>query len=118
MRFLIPGARGLLGAEWVRALTPAHEGVATDLPEVDLTDRAAASACVAESAPDWILHGAASTAVDQAGSEPERGDAANMLVAWKCCRRVTGSGRRNWPGMPLAKVPESIPLDERGVVWW
>jgi dTDP-4-dehydrorhamnose reductase len=114
MRFLITGTRGLWGAEWVRALTPAHEVVATDLPEVDLTDRAAAFACVAEVAPALILHCAAYTAVDQAESEPERGDAANRLAAWKCCRRVTGSGRRNWPGIPLAKSVQVYPLMNEG----
>jgi dTDP-4-dehydrorhamnose reductase len=95
MRFLITGAQGLLGSELVRALTPAYKVVATDLPEVDLTDRAAASACVATAA-------------------PERCYAANVLAAWKCCRRVTGSGRRNLPGTSLAKSVQVYPLMNEG----
>jgi dTDP-4-dehydrorhamnose reductase len=63
-------------------LTPAYEVVATDLPEVDLTDRAATSACVVEAVPDLILHGAASTAVDQAETEPDRCYAANVRATW------------------------------------
>jgi dTDP-4-dehydrorhamnose reductase len=82
VRFLVTGARGLLGSELVKTLVTAHEVVATDLPEVDLTDRAAASACVAEAAPDLILHCVAYTAVDQAEAEPDRCYAANVLATW------------------------------------
>ncbi len=72
MRLLITGARGLLGTELVdRASRLGLEVHATDIDEMDVTDRGAVESVVGSLRPEVILHCAAYTAVDRAEEEPD-----------------------------------------------
>lgn len=102
VRILVTGAAGQLGRDLVDVLGgrvpaggvadapwgPAGAGVAastlevvgTDLPALDLTDRAAVLGFVDAVQPDVVVHGAAWTAVDACEEEPDRAMAANILA--------------------------------------
>jgi dTDP-4-dehydrorhamnose reductase len=78
MRVFITGNRGQLG----RALKRALEGetvTGCDLPEVDITDRAAIRAAIAACRPDVVIHAAAWTDVDGCARDPERAYRVNAL---------------------------------------
>ena len=70
MRILITGAEGQLGIALQRALS-AHELTLTDLPVVDITDRAAVTAAVAAARAELVIHCAAYTDVDGCTRNPE-----------------------------------------------
>lgn len=82
MRVLITGVLGQLGSALQRVLVD-HEVRGLDLPEVDITDRAAVFTAVAEAKPDVVIHTAAYTNVD--------GCAQNPTLAY----RVNGLGTQN-----------------------
>lgn len=72
MRIAITGARGLLGTEVVRAAeTLGHTALPWGRDRLDVTDPEACAAAMRAAVPDWVVHCAAYTAVDQAESEPE-----------------------------------------------
>lgn len=77
---LITGCNGQLGTE-LRALLPQAAGV--DVPELDITDRAAVQTFVKEHNVDTIINCAAYTAVDKAEDEPEK------------CRKINVEGVKN-----------------------
>lgn len=64
-RWVVTGARGQLGTHLMRLLAD-EDPVGVDLPDLDITDRAAVDAFVAEHRPDVLLNAAAYTAVDAA----------------------------------------------------
>ena len=64
MKILITGARGQLGRDCQAVLSPAHEVIATDLPEFDITDALQVRDHVVAVRPDVILNCAAYTRVD------------------------------------------------------
>jgi dTDP-4-dehydrorhamnose reductase len=78
MRIFLTGAEGQLGHELVAAFAD-HEVVATDLAQVDITDRAALIEAVAAARPDVVVHPAAWTAVDACEGDPERAFAVNAV---------------------------------------
>lgn len=73
MKILVTGANGQLGRSLAKIAGEytRHTFVFTDLPEADITDRAAMAALAARHAPDAIINCAAYTAVDRAESEPQ-----------------------------------------------
>ena len=88
MKVVITGAAGQLGTELVETFQAAgHDVVGTTHASLDVADAAAVEAFIANAAPDWIIHGAAWTAVDACESDPERafavngGGAANVVAA-------------------------------------
>jgi dTDP-4-dehydrorhamnose reductase len=80
MRILITGAQGQLGQALQAALTT-HELVLVDLPEVDVTQRAALFTAVAAARPDLIIHCAAYTNVDGCAADPALAYKVNGLGA-------------------------------------
>ena len=78
MKILVTGAAGQLGCELVEAFARAgHEVVATTHSSLDITDQAAVNEAIESARPDWIIHGAAWTAVDACESDPDRAFAVN-----------------------------------------
>lgn len=75
MRVAVVGARGMLGSELCRALAPAHEVVAWDIDEIDITDRAGSLSRLSGARPDLILNAAALVDVEVCEKQPE--------TAWK-----------------------------------
>jgi len=78
VRLLVTGSRGQLGRALERAAPLRHhEFYGLDLPELDVTDRAAVLAAVQTVLPEAIVNCAAFTAVDAAESQAETAMAAN-----------------------------------------
>jgi dTDP-4-dehydrorhamnose reductase len=77
MRILVTGARGLVGGPLVRRLSPAHEVLGLDLPELDVRDGDACAAAVTRFRPDRVMHLAAWTDVDGAEKDPAGAAAVN-----------------------------------------
>ncbi|MFL6162194.1 MAG: dTDP-4-dehydrorhamnose reductase [Jatrophihabitantaceae bacterium] len=79
MRWLITGARGQLGSDLRQLLAalPDAEVRACGSAELDVTDRAAIGAVVAEFAPELIVNAAGYTAVDAAETDFDRAYAVN-----------------------------------------
>jgi len=78
MRVFITGCKGQLGRALNEALTE-HTLTGCDLPELDITDRAAIGAAIAAFAPDVVIHAAAWTDVDGCARDPERAYGVNGL---------------------------------------
>jgi dTDP-4-dehydrorhamnose reductase len=78
MRIYITGAKGQLGRALMRRLAH-HDLCGVDLPEVDLTDLAAARSSLAVFQPDVIIHAAAYTDVDGAARNPDLAYRVNAL---------------------------------------
>ncbi|HKJ23660.1 MAG TPA: dTDP-4-dehydrorhamnose reductase [Myxococcota bacterium] len=79
MRILVAGALGQLG----RALGPAlagHELVRRDLPELDLADAGAVSACLDESGVELVINAAAFTDVDRAETDTAAAERGNVEI--------------------------------------
>lgn len=80
-RFLITGAGGQLGREWVNWLTMADQDVyAYAFEDLDVTDSDAVERIVSHVQPSVIVNCAAYTAVDKAESEPEQARLLNAIV--------------------------------------
>lgn len=89
MRILITGHKGQLGRA-LHARWP--EAAGADLPEVDLTQPAAAEALVAAHRPDLIVHCAAMTDVDGAARDPAAAYRANGLGTQNVALAATRAG--------------------------
>lgn len=88
MKVVITGAAGQLGTELVEVFRNAgHTVVGTTHGDLDIADSAAVEKFIVELEPDWIIHGAAWTAVDACEADPDRaflvngGGAASMVSA-------------------------------------
>jgi dTDP-4-dehydrorhamnose reductase len=78
MRIFVTGCKGQLGRSLYAALAE-HTLTGCDLPELDVTDRAAIGAAIAGFAPDVVIHAAAWTDVDGCARDPERAYRTNAL---------------------------------------
>lgn len=78
MRILITGGRGQLGTALQRALVE-HELVVMGKEALDITEREAVLAAVAEARPEALIHCAAYTDVDGCARDPERAYRVNGL---------------------------------------
>ncbi|MBN1810255.1 MAG: dTDP-4-dehydrorhamnose reductase [Anaerolineae bacterium] len=71
MRVFITGDKGQLGRALQDALAE-HTSDGCDLPELDITDRRAIGAAIADFAPDVVIHAAAWTDVDGCAHDPDK----------------------------------------------
>ncbi len=78
MRIFITGNEGQLGRA-LRSALAEHTLSGCDLPELDITDRTAIGAAIADFCPDVVLHAAAWTDVDGCARDPDRAYRANGL---------------------------------------
>jgi dTDP-4-dehydrorhamnose reductase len=78
MRVFVTGCRGQLGRAIETALGE-HELAGCDLPELDITDRRAIGAAIAEFAPQVVIHAAAWTDVDGCARDPEKAYLINSI---------------------------------------
>jgi dTDP-4-dehydrorhamnose reductase len=78
-RMLITGGRGMLGRELTALAAPDHEVLATDLPELDVADRARVLDAVARFRPDVVVHAGAITNVDGCETDPDLAYRVNAL---------------------------------------
>jgi dTDP-4-dehydrorhamnose reductase len=88
MRVLVTGARGQLGSDVVAALerrsaertrSRGFEVIASDVPELDITDRDTVMTAFSAYEPSLVLHLAAFTAVDACETERDRAWSVNAL---------------------------------------
>jgi len=80
-RFLITGAGGQLGREWVNKLTMADQDVyAYAFEDLDVADQEAVNRIVSHVQPTVLINCAAYTAVDKAEAEPEQARMLNAIV--------------------------------------
>ena len=75
---LVTGSRGQVGSELLRqGARLGWQTIGFDLPELDIAEPAAVSACMADVRPDAVINAAAYTAVDRAESERQIAFAVN-----------------------------------------
>ena len=104
MRIFLTGAEGQLGHELVAAFAD-HEVVATDVAQVDITERAALLEAIAAARPDVVLHPAAWTAVDACEGDPDRAFAVNAVGT----RNVADAAEQR--GVPVVYVSTDYVFD-------
>jgi dTDP-4-dehydrorhamnose reductase len=89
-KILITGARGQLGKKLAEILTADFELVLTDSGEMDITDRQAVESIITKEKPDFVIHAAAYTKVDDAETERQLAYRINADGS-KNLAEVTGS---------------------------
>src|ERR1035441_10186548 len=72
MKILVVGGGGQVACAVVGTVPPSHAVIEKNHAELDITDEAAVVRALSETPVDWIVNGAAYTAVDQAEEEPAR----------------------------------------------
>lgn len=94
MRVLILGAAGQVGRAVMAVRPNAHQCVALDRSELDITNAAAVMARMQRDRVDWVVNCAAYTAVDQAESEPAIAQAINADAVAHIAAAARSSGAR------------------------
>lgn len=93
MKLLITGGTGLLGSEFVRlAGHRGWGGVAPTRAEMDITDVDRCARVFTAESPDWVIHCAAFTRVDQAEVEPDEAMRVNRAGSASVARAAQGAG--------------------------
>jgi dTDP-4-dehydrorhamnose reductase len=94
VKALVLGGAGQV-AQAVAASVPAdHSVIVKNRQDLDITDEAALMAVVAAIEPEWIINGAAYTAVDKAESEPGPARAINDAAVGSMARAAALHGAR------------------------
>lgn len=94
MKILVLGAAGQVGRAVVAARPKAHQCVALDRTDLDITDSQAVSAALQQHRIDWVFNCAAYTAVDLAESEPGKARAINADAVAGIVEAARRSGAR------------------------
>jgi dTDP-4-dehydrorhamnose reductase len=79
MRVFITGCKGQLGRALNAALTETHTLAGCDLPALDITEREAIHAAIADFAPDVVIHAAAWTDVNGCARNPDKAYRVNAV---------------------------------------
>ncbi|MFA4995861.1 MAG: dTDP-4-dehydrorhamnose reductase [Patescibacteria group bacterium] len=82
-KVLVTGAKGQLGKKIIEMLGNDYELVLTDSEEMDITDKEKVFEVISEVKPDFIIHGAAYTRVDDAEEKID------------LCRKINAEGSKN-----------------------
>lgn len=69
MKILVTGAQGRLGSRLIETLQ--HETYGVDIDTLDITDAERVFEEITKAAPDWVIHCAAMTAVDECARQPD-----------------------------------------------
>jgi dTDP-4-dehydrorhamnose reductase len=94
MRVLVLGAGGQVGRAVAQAAPAGTDVLARTRAELDIGDEAAIGRLLSESPVDWIVNGAAYTAVDRAESERLQAQAVNGTAVGILARSAAGTGAR------------------------
>lgn len=94
MKVMVVGARGMLGADLVKILSPLHRVIGVDNEEFDITDWPVTSSSMAEIGPDAVINCAAWTDVDGCERDPDRAFAVNARGAGFVARAAAECGAR------------------------
>ena len=81
MKIAVIGAKGMLGSELCRVLGAAHEILAWDIAEIDITDRVGTLDRLGAARPDLIINSAALVNVETCESDPDRAWRINAVGA-------------------------------------
>jgi dTDP-4-dehydrorhamnose reductase len=92
MKIAIIGAKGMLGQELHRTLGQAHDILAWDLAEIDITQRAQTIERLREAKPDLILNSAAFVDVERCESEPDTAWRINAVGAQNLALAAQATG--------------------------
>ncbi len=92
MKIVITGARGQLGQDLLRELTPRHDCHGLGHEEADVTDYRSLAACFAALRPDWVIHAAAYTDVDGCERDPDRAFRVNAGGNWNVAAAARACG--------------------------
>jgi dTDP-4-dehydrorhamnose reductase len=93
MKLLITGAAGMLGTDvQLAAAAEGHEAVALARTALDISDRDAVMAAVAQAQPDAVINCAAYTNVDGAEADPDAAGAANSSGPGFLAEAIAGTG--------------------------
>ena len=82
-KILVTGAKGQLGKKIIELLSSEYELVLTDSDEMDITDKDKVFEVIGKEKPDFIIHGAAYTRVDDAEEKTD------------LCRKINAEGSKN-----------------------
>ncbi len=82
----------MLGTDLCARLAGAHELIALDLPELDITDTCAVFDKISSERPEMVLHCAAYTDVDGCESGPNKAFRVNAFGAWNVASACQKSG--------------------------
>lgn len=82
-RILVTGAKGQLGHKISQLLSTDYQLILTDSTEMNITDKAKVQKVIKSKKPDFIIHGAAYTKVDQAEDDKD------------LCRKINAEGTKN-----------------------
>lgn len=94
MKVLLLGGGGQVARAVVACAPGAHSVLVKSQPEVDITNEAALRSAVAGSGADWIVNGAAYTAVDRAESQAEEARAINATAVGVMAAEAARAGAR------------------------
>jgi dTDP-4-dehydrorhamnose reductase len=94
MRVLVLGAGGQVGRAVANAAPAGHEVLTRTRAELDIADAAAIDRFLEETPVDWIVNGAAYTAVDRAETERALAQAVNGTAVGVLARSAARTGAR------------------------
>lgn len=94
MRVVIIGANGQLGTDCLDVLSPGHETVGCDIPEINISEAKSVDGFLEQQEPDLIINCAAYTAVDACETDMETCWKVNAKGPWNIAKTAERLGCR------------------------